>query len=130
MATCSYMESHSSKLFLTYYMCKTETFLLIHNSNFLFKYEPGAKVSGYTFAKKKRPELIRPLYVLHVLKLNFCVPVLWSSCYSCTMFCLIRPRMRLHFLDRKLCTLEYVCNISSRVSLHLCKKCIWYIYFL
>ena len=23
--------------------------LLIHNSNFLFKYEPGAKVSGYTF---------------------------------------------------------------------------------
>ena len=50
----SYMESHSSKLFLTYYMCKTETLLLIHNSNFLFKYEPGAKVSGYTFVQNSK----------------------------------------------------------------------------
>ena len=129
MATCSYMESHFSKSFLTYYMCKTETFLLIHNSNFLFKYEPGRKSPAIRL-QKRRPELIRSLYVLHVLKLNFCVPVLWSSCYSRTMFCLIRPRLRLHFLDRKLCTLEYVCYISNRVSLHLCKKCIWYIYFL
>ncbi len=50
------MESHFSKSFLTYYMCKTETFLLIHNSNFLFKYGPEAKVSGYTCVKKKKRE--------------------------------------------------------------------------
>jgi hypothetical protein len=50
------MESHFSKSFLTYYMCKTgiQISLLTYNSIFLFKYEPGTKASGYTFVQNSK----------------------------------------------------------------------------
>ena len=47
------MESHFSKSFLTYYMCKTgiQISLLTYNSIFLFRYEPGTKPPAIRLSK-------------------------------------------------------------------------------